>query len=169
MPEKELRLSHQLIWDHLSICVNQEVASEAYAGTIKSTTTVSTPRTPVINIQDLREAERIIHQSQTVAERISIDQRRRSNATTRQRDNAHGILSHSIRGFKDKSRHRSSSSRPRWIDNRHIHLHTFIICIILMYFCNYFHWWMLTDVNDYKYRLYEFSYRSSSNHKVRDQ
>jgi len=82
--------------------------SEAYAGTIKSTTIASTPRTPVINIQDLREAEKIIHQSQIVAERISVDQRRRVNATK-----SLEILSHSIRGLKDKFKRRSSSSRPR--------------------------------------------------------
>jgi len=85
----------------LSLCTNQEVASEAYTGALKSTPSLGILRISVVNIQNFREAEQLIHQGQIVIKRDGKEQLRRFNAIR-----AHRVLVQSIRRVTDKYKHR---------------------------------------------------------------
>jgi len=65
-------------------------------------------RTPTVDIQGLREVERLLHQDQGVIERDWVDRQRRTNATK-----SHKIRPQSIRRVTESYKFRSSRSRPR--------------------------------------------------------
>jgi len=76
----------------------------------KSSTSAVNLHSPKVDIQELREAERLFHQSQAVIERVQNDQRQRVYATSVRR-----ILPQPIRRVTDsfRDKYRSSHSRPR--------------------------------------------------------
>jgi len=107
---------------NVHICIKEEVAREAYSETHKPSAPSVYPRNSGVDIQELREAERLFHQSQAVLGRQRVEQQHQVNVIK-----AHRILPQAIRRVTDiyKNRYRSACSRSRRIETKiHIHYNT---------------------------------------------